>query len=204
MTMKIISTVSLITLATLAITPTYAIGFDEAKFSILASLAPSLSNQDVDNVANSDQLDDAAYQFQLNYTWKATNAPLFSKAEFEYISVRAFKFIDEYTEEGVTGATELEGIALFYGQRYMMSHDTYEGLGFGWYAGAAIGTDTWIEPGYTTPVEDDMFAPLAAAEVFYKLNLNQQFYVEPSLLVAVDKDVGGITFLPSIIAGIEF
>jgi len=182
----------------------YSVGFKDAKLSGLVAIVPSLANKDVDSVPGSNQLDDSAYQFQVNYTWPSANKSPFGIKEYEYLSARAFKFIDSYTEGGVDGATELEGFAFFYGQRYMMTKDAYEGAGLGWYAGVAIGSDTWIESGYSTPQDDSLFAPLAAAEAFYKHNFNKQFYAEASFLVAVDKELGGISFVPSIVAGIEF
>ena len=181
---------------------TYALS-DDARLSLSMNIVPDLANQDVDHIPGSQNLDDSAYQFQLSFTWSKQDHIL-AKSVREYIALRAFKFIENYEEEGNEGASELEGFAAFYGQRYMLTSENYEGLGVGWYAGAAIGSDRYVEQFYnTTPIEEDLFAPLAAAEAFYRINVDNLF-IEISAIMALNKDTNGVTFVPAALLGLQF
>ena len=182
---------------------TSAMDFGEISASI--SLFPKLSNGDVSDVPGSNNLDDSAYQYQLNYFY--SKEPIISglaATKIEYISFRLYKYLARYYETEGEGASANEGIALFYGQRYMLS-ESVAGVGFGWYAGGAMGTSNYVEIGFnTTPIEESVFAPLAAAELFYLLKVGKNFSVEPALLVVADQELGGIDIIPQFLVGYFF
>lgn len=176
---------------------------ENAKLSLSVNIIPDAANQSVGHVPGSNNLDDSAYQFQLSFTWSKEDH-VFAKSVREFIAVRAFKFIENYNEEGAEGASALEGVAVFYGQRYMLTSERYEGLGIGWYAGATIGTDRYVEQGFNTiPIEEDLFAPLAVAEAFYRFSRGSAF-LELSAVMAINKDTTGVTFVPAVLGGVQF
>jgi len=181
-------------------------GFDFSKLSASINVIPAEMNRDVSDIAGSESLDDSAYQFQINFmlnTNTNTGLPGLYKSSYSYVSLRAFKFIDRYTDE-CDGASQVEGIAGFYGQRYMAKEDTHQGLGLGWYSGLAIGNDKWVECDSRFSGEEELAALLAAGELFYKFNITKNFYIEPAYLVTLNKDTSGVSFFPQIFLGVEF
>ena len=179
-------------------------GFDFSKLSVSVNVIPKEMNRDVSDIDGSEKLDDSAYQAQVNFVLNSnTSLPGLYKSSYSYISLRAFKFVDRYTDE-CDGASEVEGLAGFYGQRYMASADAHKGLGFGWYSGLAVGSDKWVECDGRLEGEEDLAALLATGELFYKFNITKNFYVEPAYLVALNKDTSGVSFFPQIFLGFEF
>ena len=182
-----------------------ASAMDFGEVSVSLSLLPKLSNSDVSDVPGSGNLNDSAYQYQLNYFY--SKKPIVSglaATKIEYISLRLYKYLGRYYEDTGEGASENEGIALFYGQRYMLS-ETVEGIGFGWYAGGAAGTSNYVEIGYNTiPIEESVFSPLAAAELLYLYKANKNFTAEGALLVVANEELGGVEFIPQLLVGYFF
>ena len=178
-------------------------GFDFSRLSASVNMIPAEMNRDVSDIAGSETLDDSAYQFQVNFMVNSNvGLPGFYKSSYSYVSLRAFKFIDRYTDE-CDGASEVEGIAGFYGQRYMATEDAHHGLGLGWYSGLAVGNDKWVECDSRFSGEEELTALLAAGELFYKFNVTKNFYIEPAYLVALDKNTNGVSFFPQIFLGVE-
>lgn len=166
--------------------------------------APDEMNRDVDDIVGSQALNDDAYMYQgtVILSRQSSVFPIV-KAKYSYIGARAFRFIDRYTDE-CDGAAELEGIGGFYGNRYMVTHDSYEGLGAGWYAGAASVTDKWVECDGQYAGEEESLIPLAAGEVFYKWHPTDLVFVEPAVLLALNKESSSVSLLPQLNVGLEF
>jgi hypothetical protein len=177
-------------------------------FSIFLNAIPKYQNASVDDVPGSQNLNDKAYQYGVSYTWgpkdKSGSAV---RAEYDYVSVRRLRFINRYVDAAL-GASEEEGIAILYGQRYMITGSGYGGFGAGWYAGVFTGNERWVEKGITTtPREGTLAFPLGSGEVFYKWNVLKNLFVEPSLLLAWNSKAegnSGFQLMPQLLIGAQF
>ncbi|MDR9468707.1 hypothetical protein [Marinospirillum sp.] len=182
---------------------------EDKKISVAINIIPDEMNDDSDLLDNSD-LDDEASMQQINLVWKSEGGlyPPFNYS-YKYYSLRRMKFLTEYSEDGGSGISELNVLALLYGNRYMVK-DAYEGLGLGWYAGWAIGSDTWVErdsscsscPSYSG--EDDTSFPILSLELFYKWQPIELAYIEPAFTFGLDKDTESFHYFPSVNVGLEF
>lgn len=180
--------------------------YSGSKFTGTVNLIASTSNQSVGDISGAGALNDSAYQFQLNYTLGGQQGMLgLVKSDYYYVSVRAFRFIERYDSDcsGVPGASELEGLAAFYGHRYIFTSKAYQGFGAGWYTGGAFGDDRYVEPGCGGSGSEALLVPVAAAEIFYIYNFNKSFFIEPGVLFISDNKQfsGEINVFPQIIIG---
>jgi len=181
-------------------------------YSFSLSAVPGLQNSTDSSVPGENKISDKAYQFQLNYVNQPQRhiaGPF--KQKLDYYSLRAFAYKTAYTDPEDTGAfadgvASVEGIAVLYGQRYLMSEQAYQGLGLGWYGGFATVKDTWVQKCCgATPTEENKTIPVVAAEVFYKFNVARNIYIEPVVTVAYeDKGTGPVDYIPALILGGEF
>lgn len=185
---------------------------DFKHFSISINAAPSLQNSTDTSVPGENKISDKSYQYQANFInqpqdWKI--GPFSQKVD--YYSLRAFAYKHAYTDpetstSGAPGVGSIEGIALLYGQRYLMSDKGYQGFGFGWYAGFAMITDIWVQKCCgPNPTTEKKGIPVVAGELFYKYNVTPNFYIEPGVTAAYDsKGNNPVNFIPAIIIGGAF
>ena len=181
-------------------------------FSLSANVVPTLQNSTDTSVPGENKINDTAFQYQFNYINQPTDykaGPVNQK--LDYVSLRKFAYKHAYTDPDSTGTAadgvgSIDGIALLYGQRYLLSETGYQGFGLGWYAGYAMITDTWVQKCCgPIPTVEKKGIPVAAAEIFYKINVIPNFYIEPGVTFAYEsKGSGPVNTIPAIIVGGEF
>lgn len=185
---------------------------DFKHFSVSMNVVPTLQNSTDTSVPGESAISDTAFQYQINFINQPTDldkGPLGQK--LDYVSLRKFAYKHAYTDPEVTGTNadgvgSVDGVALLYGQRYLLADKGYQGLGVGWYAGYALITDTWVQKCCgTTPTVEKRGIPVAAAELFYKFNVTPNFYIEPGVTIAYEsKGTGPVNTIPAVIIGGEF
>lgn len=186
---------------------------DEFKhFSVAISALPGVQNSTDTSVPGESAISDRAYQYQMNFINQPADfdkGPIGQK--LDYFSVRAFAYKQAYTDPESTGSnadgvSRIEGIALLYGQRYLLADKGYQGFGLGWYAGFAMITDTWVQKCCgATPVAEKKGIAVAAAEIFYKFDIAANAYIEPGVTIAYDnKGTGPVNVIPALIVGGQF
>ncbi|SFX75730.1 hypothetical protein [Marinospirillum alkaliphilum] len=182
----------------------------DSRISLAINLIPDQMNDDM-IFDDGGYLNDDAYMQQISLVWKGDSGgfqlyPPFNHT-YKYFSLRRMRFITEYREDGARGMAELEVMAFIYGNRYMAG-ERYRGLGVGWYAGWALGTDRYVEiysPGDTpSKGEDDASFPVIAAELFYKWHPVDFLFLETSFTFGLDQDSSSFHTFPSINLGVEF
>lgn len=181
-------------------------------FSISLNVVPSLQNSTDTSVPGENRISDKSYQYQFNYINQPHDfdkGPIGQK--LDYYSLRAFAYKQAYTDPessgaGADGVSSIDGIALLYGQRYLLAEKGYQGFGVGWYAGFAMITDTWVQKCCgSTPKAEKKGIPVVAGEIFYKFNATPNIYIEPVVTIAYDsKGAGPINLIPALIVGGQF
>ncbi len=181
-------------------------------FSISVNVVPTLQNSTDTSVPGENKINDTAFQYQFNYI----NQPTEYKAgpvnqKLDYVSVRKFAYKHAYTDPESSGTAadgvgSIDGVALLYGQRYLLAEQGYQGFGLGWYAGYALITDTWVQKCCgANPTEEKRGIPVAAAELFYKWDVLPNLYIEPGVTIAYEsKGTGPVNTIPALIVGGAF
>ena len=184
----------------------------DSKFRIGANVASRLMNDDISDTPVKDKIDSASYSVQIDMTLAAGKDPVLGRFFVEkYISVRLLKFVSRGVEPDFPDekwAESLEATGLLYGNRYHLRQNL-EGFGLGWYAGVALLTAkgySWSSFDSPRPYEEEILAPLAAAEFFYRFVMGG-FYLEPNLLIAANTDSSSSyapEVLPILVLGYQF
>lgn len=181
-------------------------------FSVSLSAVPRLQNSTNTSVPGESRISDRAYQYQFNFINQPSD---YQKGvigqKLDYISFRAFAYKHAFTDPSesaayASGVGSVDGYAVLYGQRYLLSSTGYQGFGLGWYAGFAMINDTYVQKGINSvPITEKKNIPVVAAEIFYKFNLLPNVYIEPVVTVAYDNNAAGpVNVIPAIIVGGQF
>jgi hypothetical protein len=184
------------------------------KFRVGVNALSNLMNDDIAGTPVAGMIDEGSYGLHLDFTLPSRERGLFGKFYLEeYVSFRALKFVsrgEDPDEPDYKYAESLQAYGVLYGRRYYLNPE-FDGLALGWYAGLALLlTDgrEWFQPNpslYNVPYQETLVAPLAAFELFYKLQIKGVF-IEPNVLLAINTDSGGYGFevLPMLVVGYQF
>jgi hypothetical protein len=175
---------------------------DLKHFSLTINATPSLQSAANSDVPGTEKISDSSYQYQANYNHRLLDwhKGLFEQ-RLEYYALRTFAY--RYTL--VDGLGSLQGVALFYGQRYLTDSNGYQGFGMGWHAGVASVTDTRVQKCCVSPSSDDIFLPIVAGEAFYRFNVTPNVFVETNLTLTWRSNGETVYYAtPALIVGAQF
>ena len=188
--------------------------FDKRQYSVSLNIVPDVMNEDISGTPGAGIVEATAYHVQFDLFWPSSAGGLFNLAEsaHEYMSIRAFSFVNAGPYEGRDYAESIEAIMFVYGRRYFLTSQEHKGFAYGWYAGIAQvhwpEEVSWLEgtPGTDTVVNTDLneTIPTVNLELLYRYQY-KNILIEPAVTISFDdKNPDGVVATPGIFLGVIF
>lgn len=168
---------------------------------VTANLVARFNNSDTSEVPGSEKIDDKAYAYTFAYALPGADDKSVSTRRREYVALRLAQGKEEHqsgtAQYGQSGVSSIRSLEVVYGQRFFFTSGAQGGFGVGWYGGAASLRERWVSQCCgTTPEERTALTPVVGGEVYYKIDLARNVFVEPGTRFVFMRAKAGMFFFP--------
>lgn len=170
-------------------------------YTVTVNLAARLSNPDTSLVPGNEKIDDKAYTYTFAYALPRSDDQASVNRRRDYVALRLAQSKQEHqvggAQYGQPGVSSIRTVEVVYGQRYFFMAESHRGFGVGWYGGAASVKERWVNQCCgSTPQERSAIAPVVGGEVYYKVDLARNVFVEPGTRLVFTRTKAGTVFFP--------
>lgn len=170
-------------------------------YTATMNLVARFNNSDSSAVPGDEKIDDKAYTLTFAYALPRQGDEGKATSRRDYAALRLFQVKEQHqsgtSQFGLPGVSSIRGIEAVYGQRLFFAGEAHSGFGVGWYGGLARIQERWVNQCCgSAPEERSSFTPVVGGEVYYKIDLARNVFVEPGTRLVFMRTKAGNVFFP--------